>query len=44
MKTYDKESFWLECLRNKPDLTRADYERRWARFWFWVEMMTLVPR
>ncbi len=39
MREYDKESFWQECLKNKPDLTRIDFDRRWNKFWFWVNLL-----
>lgn len=32
MKEYDKESWWEECKKAKPELTREEYEFRWAHF------------
>ena len=32
MKTYDKEGWWEECRKAKPELTRDEFEFRWAHF------------
>ncbi len=32
MKEYDKESWWEECKKAKPDLTREEFEFRWVHF------------
>jgi hypothetical protein len=30
--TYDKEGWWKVCKEAKPDLTRDEFEFRWAHF------------
>jgi hypothetical protein len=39
MKTYNKEGWYQECKRHKPDLTRADFHRRWVAIWLLAEAM-----
>lgn len=44
MKTYDKEGWWQECVKAKPDLPRGEFDRRWARFWFWARLFGDLER
>ena len=39
MRTFTKEQFWQECLLNKPDLQRVDFELRWRAMWNLAEAM-----
>lgn len=41
---YDKEAWWQECLKAKPDLTRQEFENRWHAVWMMAQFVGAVRR
>lgn len=41
---YDKEQWWQECLKEKPDLQRPEFEMKWATLWQIAQFMGLIRR
>ena len=41
---YDKEAWWQECLKEKPDLTREEFEARWNHVWVFAQFMGIIRR
>jgi len=41
---YDKEGWWAECLKVKPDLSRKHFEALWMHLWVLGRMTGQVRR
>lgn len=44
MPSYDKEAWWQECLKMKPDLSREEFEARWNHCWFVAQFVGAIRR